>query len=572
MASDKHKPPCVHQRQAIQDGTSTGLLETVPGPCEQCKAESHRALIYRLKLIAGLLMPFALQALDVTIVASALPYIAIDFDEVAELNWIVSAFNLTSAAFIPFWGQMADIFGRHASLQAVLVLMTIGSALCTGAPTSSFPVLLLGRGFQGVACAGISVLVRVVISDKVTLQENAKNWSFFALTGGLSYAIGPVIGGYLTSANWRWCFGINLPICVLGIVVVFFALRGELVGPQPLHGVDDGGAVTGPRTTVRRRLVTLDIGGQLLFLFGFGLVILALTWAGSTYAWNSAHVLVPLVLGVVIFAGWLFYEYMMVPERALGKRLWFQKPMVPWHLIQNRNIGLLFYINFSTGMAMYSVLYFVDLYFTLILGYSSSKAGVQLLYYTPGIGCGVYAAMVFCNIWPRNTFVPLFLGSIIEAVGVGLLAWAMSTGKTATIYGMVAFSGVGTGLRFMPGTLHAVGFFPNSIAAVVSLMGIALPFGGGLSLTIMTTVYNNLVAEDQRMAFVWAFVAICPFMGVCIVCAACLGNVGIVKPKPGEEGDGEPQHQITEGSYLLVLLRGNKGADGASETEKVETG
>lgn len=355
MAPDKPKPPCVHQRQAIQDSTSTGLLEAAPGPCEQCRAESRRALIYRLKLIAGLLMPFALQALDVTIVASALPSIAIDFGEVAELNWIVSAFNLTSAAFIPFWGQAADIFGRHASLQAVLALMAAGSALCTGAPASSFPALLLGRGVQGVACAGISVLVRVVIADRVTLQENAKNWSFFALTGGLSYAVGPVIGGYLTSASWRWCFAVNLPICVLGIVVIFSVLRGELVGPQPLHGVDGGGAATGPRATVWRRLATLDIGGQLLFLFGFGLVILAFTWAGSTYAWSSVHVLVPLVLGVVISAGWLSYEYMMVPERALGKRLWFQRPMVPWHLIQNRNIGLLFYINFSTGMAMYSV-------------------------------------------------------------------------------------------------------------------------------------------------------------------------------------------------------------------------
>lgn len=179
--------------------------------------------------------------------------------------------------------------------------------------------------------------------------------------------------------------------------------------------------------------------------------------------------------------------------------------------------------------------------------------------------------MVFCNVWPRNTFLPLFLGSTIEAVGIGLLAWAMFTGKTGTIYGMIAFSGVGTGLRFMPGTLHAVGFFPKSIATIVSLMGIALPFGGALSLTIMTTVYNNLIAEDARMAFVWAFVAICPFMGVCIVCAACLGNVSIVKTKPGEEGAEEPQHDLTEGSYLLALLRGKKVADGASETEKGET-
>lgn len=65
MASDKSKPLCVHQRLAKPDGQASDAAESL-GPCEVCKAESHKALVYRLKLIAGLLMPFALQALDVT--------------------------------------------------------------------------------------------------------------------------------------------------------------------------------------------------------------------------------------------------------------------------------------------------------------------------------------------------------------------------------------------------------------------------------------------------------------------------------------------------------------------------
>lgn len=90
---------------------------------------------------------------------------------------------------------MADVFGRNASLNAALILMLIGSALCTGAPTNAFPVLLLGRGFQGVAAAGLNVVVRTILADKVSLAENAKNWTVLALVGGISYSIGPVIGG-----------------------------------------------------------------------------------------------------------------------------------------------------------------------------------------------------------------------------------------------------------------------------------------------------------------------------------------------------------------------------------------
>ena len=103
-------------------------------------------------------------------VASALPSIAADFGELAQLNWIVSAFNLTSAAFIPFWGQMADIFGRHAALQAATALMLVGSALCTAAPApGAFWLFLLGRAVQGIGCAGISVVVRTVLADRVPL-------------------------------------------------------------------------------------------------------------------------------------------------------------------------------------------------------------------------------------------------------------------------------------------------------------------------------------------------------------------------------------------------------------------
>lgn len=128
-------------------------------------------------------------------IATALPWIAGDFGEVSQLNWIVSAFNLTSAAFIPFWSQLADVFGRNTSLNAAIILMLIGSTLCTAAPTSVFPVLLLGRGFQGISAAGINVGIRTVLADKVSLQENAKNWAIFSMVGGASYALGPVIGG-----------------------------------------------------------------------------------------------------------------------------------------------------------------------------------------------------------------------------------------------------------------------------------------------------------------------------------------------------------------------------------------
>ncbi|KAI1106740.1 hypothetical protein F4804DRAFT_299696 [Jackrogersella minutella] len=96
---------------------------------------------------------------------------------------------------------MADIFGKPWALQACSLTMLVGSALCTSAPTSAFGALLLGCALQGVACAGMNTIIRAIMADKVSLKENAKNWTLFAFTGGMCYGIGPVIGGYLTAAN-----------------------------------------------------------------------------------------------------------------------------------------------------------------------------------------------------------------------------------------------------------------------------------------------------------------------------------------------------------------------------------
>jgi MFS family permease len=340
-----------HDGQTSDELPMPDDIQASKNSCPTCKGEKREARRYRWLLIGGLFFPFMVQSLDATIIASALPFIASDFDELAQLNWIVSAFNLTSATFIPAWGQFADIFGRHTALQAALILMLIGSSLCAGAPTTAFPMLLVGRALQGISCSGLNILTKVILADKVSLKENAKNNTIFALVGGLGYGIGPVIGGYLTQTSWRWCFIINIPIACLGIVFAFFFLRPHLLGPQNLINVDDASQSNGT-ATFKERLLTVDFGGQILFLFGMGLLVLALTWGGSYYAWSDVKVLAPLVIGFVTFSAFLIWEFLKMPGRKLAIRFPRQMAMVPFNLIWSRNAGLLIYINFITGMGM----------------------------------------------------------------------------------------------------------------------------------------------------------------------------------------------------------------------------
>ncbi|KAJ5676180.1 Major facilitator superfamily domain general substrate transporter [Penicillium macrosclerotiorum] len=511
-------------------------------------AENRKRRVYRWKLILGLFSPFCLQALDTTIVASALPYIATDFNQIKQLNWIISSFNLCSAAFLFFWAQLTDLFGRHVTLQAAIFIMMVGSAICTGAPTSAFSVLLLGRALQGVGAAGVNISIRTILADRVSLSEYALNWTIFALVSGVSFSIGPVIGGYLTQASWRWCFAINLPIAFIAMIVVFFILRKELQGPQDILQSEE-------RTNSRigrfvARISTLDFGGQMLFLWGFGLLILALTWGGGNYSWSSAAVLAPIVVGGILSIGWVFYERCMAPGAVLSRIFPRQKAMMPWELLSQRDVGLLFLINFSIGIAMFAVMYFMDLYFALVEGKSSGSAGLALLYFLPGLGAGAYMAMFSSNVWPRQTFPALLLGSLTAAIGITVLAWAVHASKTSLIYGMMALVGHGVGIRLNPASLHGLAYFPAMTAQISCLVSFAVPFGGLVGLTIMSTVFTNKSGAHEgnpRSGIMWAFIAMIPFMWVSVLLTTFLGNVWILKGG---------SHEVVNRAYLWSIVTG----------------
>ncbi|OBT96626.1 hypothetical protein VE01_05293 [Pseudogymnoascus verrucosus] len=564
--------PEVHEKTDLVDNSS---------PCAECKEAKRAARIYRWRIISGLFVPFLVQSLDVTIIAGALPFIASDFNQLAQLNWIVSAFNLTSACFIPSWGQLADVFGRYYAMQFSLIFMVIGSVLCAAAPVTSFPMLLVGRALQGIGCAGMLINTKVILADKVTLEENAKNNTIFTIVGGVGYGIGPVVGGYLTQVSWRWCFIINIPLGLIGMVLVHFVLRPELLGPQEIKRVD-GVTDVNIEQTFKARLLTIDYGGQILFLFGLGLLVLALTWAGSSYAWNSVQILAPLIIGVALLAAFIVWEYLMLPGHFLSRRNPTRKAMLPFKLLVARNVSILMYISFLTGMAMYAVFYFVDLYFALVHGKDSGESGVNLLYYLPGLAAGSYMAMFACNVWPLQTFATLFLGVVLEPLGLTLIALALDKEGMPFIIGMLVLTGVGTGVRFMPGTLHGIGYYPRQIASIVSLMSLMVSLGGTIATTLMLNIFNNTLSQGginfssagsssfdaiaglgpveqeyirgkAKRGIVLAFYALSSFGWLGLIFTLALGNVTI-----GKKGKAD---KVVKGSYLGSLFRGEKPSE-----------
>ena len=161
-------------------------------------------------------------------------------------------------------------------------------------------------------------------------------------------------------------------------------------------------------------------------------------------------------------------------------------------------------------------------------------------------------AMFSSNVWPRQTFPALLLGGLTSAVGITVLAFAIQQGNTPLIYGMMALTGHGVGLRMNPASLHGLAYFPHLTAPVGCLVAFAQPFGGTLTLTLMSTVFNNrggTTPDQARDGIMWAFIALIPPMWVCVALTTLLGNVWITK-------DG--RHQLVDGLYFWSLLTGKK--------------
>ncbi|GKZ32307.1 hypothetical protein AbraIFM66950_001611 [Aspergillus brasiliensis] len=564
------KPPCAHRSQWYQlESTNREDSEFFERPmsgsmkvlspaiytekCSLCWEQKHNARVYRVKLIAGLTLPFTLSTLDLTIVATATSTIASHFNQFDELNWIITAFSLTSTTFIPIFGQLADVFGRHIVLQTALFLMLIGSVLCAAAQT--WGMLLLGRALQGVGSAGLTNLIMIILADKVSLKENARNKSLFTVFGGVGYAVGPVIGGH---------------------IMIFVLLRNDLVEGTMFR--------KGSRwSSILPALATIDLGGSILFIFGVGLIILATTWGGATYSWSSSQVLAPLIVGGICFIAFFVYEYLLESGKSFARIFPKHVAMLPYSLFERTDTIWLAIVNFSTGV-----------------GYSTSKAGLELLYYIPGLGAGVYLAIYLCNGFPRQTFFPLLLGAVLSTVGISVVAYAISAQKTSLLSGMIVITGAGVGLRLMPSSLHTVGIWPERIAPAMSLMQVSLPFGGTLGLTIMTSVFNNkfgrssaitglegtgsslnvhdtnslafldnlpVAVQDSvhmaaKNAIMWAFISIIPITGLSLLTTVIMGNVWVnVRAKNdgdnarGDDGE-DGRSEVIHVPYLWALAKG----------------
>ncbi|TXT11261.1 hypothetical protein VHUM_02012 [Vanrija humicola] len=422
-------------------------------------------------IFVGLNCALFCSLLDQTIVTTALPTLGRVFNQASIVSWVGTAYMLTSTALQPVYGRLSDIFGRKSVLLGSLTIFFFGSLACALAKTMI--ELIVFRAIQGVGGGGILTLAMIIISDVVSLKDRGK---YQGITGGvvaIANSLGPILGGIFTEkVTWRWCFYINLPLTALAIVTIIF-----LLPLKPVHG------------SVREKLRKLDYYGSLLTLAWAVLVLLALSWGGTQYAWSSAAVIAPLVLGGLLLILFIFVEAKLVPL-----------PLIPIYIFRNRTVAASMATTFANGAAFYATLYYLPQYFQVVRGASPIRSGVDLL---PLVFVQVFFSFSSGFMVSKTGEYKwnLMAGFFIWTIGLGLLSTLHPDTSWPRIYGFQVLVGVGAGQTFQTSLIAIQASVERKdMATATGCRNFLRMLGGTVALAACTAILNNIARVRMQDA------------------------------------------------------------------------
>src|SRR6185503_4264000 len=338
-------------------------------------------------VIVGVMLAMFLAALDQTIVATALPTIGRELDNIADLPWVVTAYLVAATAATPLYGKFSDIHGRRVTILVGIVTFMIGSLGCALAP--SMFLLIVARAVQGLGGGGLISLAQTAIADVTSPRERGRYQAYFASVFAASSLAGPILGGVIAEhLHWSVIFWINLPLGALAYAMTHHALK-----LLPRH----------------ERWHRLDVLGAVLITAAIVSLMLALSWGGGRYGWTSPEIL-GLAGGSLVL--WALFALRMVTA---------EEPLIPLTVLRNSVVRT------GTGSSLFGMgaliglTVFLPVFFEEVLGLTSGQSGLALIPLTVGVVVGAtYAGRGLSRV-PHYKRLPL-AGLVVAAVACLVLA------------------------------------------------------------------------------------------------------------------------------------------------------
>ncbi|HET8844346.1 MAG TPA: MDR family MFS transporter [Ktedonobacteraceae bacterium] len=437
-----------------------------------------------VSVIIALMLTLLLEALDQTIVGTAMPRVIASLQGFDRYTWVITSYVLASTTMIPVVGKLSDLFGRKWFLVAGTAIFLLGSVL-SGA-SQSMNQLIVFRCIQGLG-AGIGIaLVVTVVGDIFPPAERARWQGAFGAVYGISNLIGPTLGGWLADhgpllggfvgeeTRWRWVFYINFPVGILALLTLLVFLPTDL-------------SVRTSTTRGWQAFRSIDFAGAILAAAATTCLLLGLTWGSNQlYDWNSLQ-----VIGTLVAAG-VLYALFFVVECLVAE------PILPLDLFRNQVFTVATILSLLQMMVLVGVVLYLPFFLQGVLGVSATNSGATMTPQSVATVIGAALAGMLISFIKRYRIITL-IGALIMTLGVFLLSrMDASTGIGLTILYMV-IAGLGLGTFFSVLNLAAQNALPRSRlgvgTAAVRYLG---QLGATLGIAVVGTVVNSTLASDIK--------------------------------------------------------------------------
>jgi len=447
-------------------------MSTVTTPARrQAAPASPRGASPATVLVASLLGFFVI-ALDALVVNVSLPAIGHSLSGgMTGLQWVVDGYTLMFAALMVSAGALSDRIGASRAFGGGMVVFTLASAACGLAPSLS--LLVVARLVQGAAAAVMMpaslALVRQAFPEAGARARAIAVWT---AGGAIAGALGPVLGGALTSAwSWRGVFFINLPVGVLALVLLARVPRSA------------------------GRPAPVDLPGQLAGVVALG----ALTYGvidGGAHGFGSPAVLLTLLVAVAAAV-----VFLVVEARQ-------KQPMVPLSLFRSRTVSVCVAVGFAINAVFYGIVFVLSLFFQQVRGQSALSAGLMFVPMTALVA----VVNLFVAAWAARRFgpkVPMVAGQIGTALGLlGLLTVDRAT-PTALLALTVIPLGIAGALAVPPLTATMLDGVPADRAGTAAgVLNTARQVGGALSVAVFGALIGSGASFTDGMRVSLAVAAV----------------------------------------------------------------